>query len=89
MTNPQLIAAAGRALFGAQWQVPLAQSLGINERTMRRIAQAEREGDEYPVAPGALRDLQALITARQADLAAVLIDLGRHLLARSGAEDGR
>lgn len=89
MTNPQLIAAAGRALFGAQWQVPLAQALGINERTMRRIAQAEREGDDYPLASGALRDLQVLITARQADLAAVLADLGRLLLTRSGAKDGR
>lgn len=89
MTNPQLIAAAGRALFGAQWQVPLAQALGINERTMRRIAQAEREGDDYRVSPGVLRDLQAQLATRQTELENVAAALGRLLLAASGAEDGR
>ena len=72
MTNPELIASAGRALFGAQWQVPLAQLLGVNERTMRRIAQAEREGADYPFAPGALADLAQALRERRETLSEAL-----------------
>lgn len=72
MTNPAIIAAAGRVLFGEQWQVPLAQLLGINERTMRRIAQAEREGADYPFAPGAFEDLAKILRERQGELSDAL-----------------
>lgn len=44
-----LFARAGRALFGDEWQNPLADLLGMNPRTVRRIAKAAREGEDYPV----------------------------------------
>lgn len=67
----ELVADAGRALYGDDWQNPLARLLGINERTMRRIAAAAREGEAYPVAPGALRDLLAELEQRRGALAEV------------------
>lgn len=47
--TPELFARAGRALFGEEWQNPLADLLGMNQRTIRRIAKAAREGEDYPV----------------------------------------
>lgn len=47
--TPQLFAEAGRALFGEEWQNPTAALLGINPRTVRRIAAAARDGVAYDV----------------------------------------
>lgn len=47
--TPALFAQAGEALFGPEWKRPLAQLLGMNERTVFRIAKAAREGEDYPV----------------------------------------
>lgn len=47
--NPQLFAQAGEALFGPEWKQPMADLLGMNVRTVRRIAKACRDGDDYPV----------------------------------------
>lgn len=49
--TPDLFAQAGRALFGDEWQNPLADLIGMSERTVRRIAKAARDGDDYPVNP--------------------------------------
>lgn len=66
----ELVARAGAAIYGAEWQNPLARALGINERTMRRLAAAARDGEPYPVAPGALRDLAQLVREAGQDLMA-------------------
>ena len=34
--SPELLGMIGRAIFGKQWQTPLGETLGINDRTMRR-----------------------------------------------------
>lgn len=47
--NPTLFAQAGEALFGTEWKRPLANLLGMNERTVFRIAKAARDGEDYPV----------------------------------------
>lgn len=49
MLTPELVCRAGHALFGPEWQVALAKLLDVNERTVRRIAQAARQGDDYRV----------------------------------------
>jgi hypothetical protein len=35
-----LLARTGEALYGAQWQSPLARDLGVSDRTMRRWSSA-------------------------------------------------
>lgn len=47
--NSQLFAQAGEALFGPEWKQPMADLLGMNVRTVRRIAKAARDGEDYPV----------------------------------------
>lgn len=47
--NPQLFAQAGEVLYGPEWKQPMADLLGMNVRTVRRIAKACRDGDDYPV----------------------------------------
>ncbi|MBA4786557.1 MAG: hypothetical protein H2039_00810 [Brevundimonas sp.] len=49
--NAPLFAAAGQALFGDEWKRPLAALLGMNDRTVFRIAAAARDGADYPVNP--------------------------------------
>lgn len=49
--TPELFAQAGEALFGPEWKRPLAELLGMNERTVFRIAKAARDGEPYPVSP--------------------------------------
>lgn len=72
-----LVVRAGRAMFGDEWQRPLAVALDLNERTVRRIAQAEREGRDYPVAPGALRQLLELLNQESRKLEARARDCTR------------
>ena len=78
-----LFARAGRALFGDEWQNPLADLLGMNPRTVRRIARAAREGEEYPVnetlgprLAGLLRERakEAKAQAKEADQLASLLE---------------
>lgn len=47
--TPDLLCRAGIALHGREWQAPLAQTLGVNDRTIRRIAAAARQGEPYPI----------------------------------------
>lgn len=49
--NPQLFTAAGETLYGEEWKQPLADLLGMNVRTVRRIAKAAKDGEPYPVHP--------------------------------------
>ena len=36
MSSTELIATAGRAMFGGQWKAGLARSLGVTDRTINR-----------------------------------------------------
>ena len=49
--TPKLFAEAGRALFGEEWQNATAALLEMNARTVRRIAAAARDSQDYPVNP--------------------------------------
>ncbi|MBS7810555.1 helix-turn-helix domain-containing protein [Roseococcus pinisoli] len=55
----QLLREAGEALYGGQWQSPLARDLGVTDRTMRRWV----AGDS-PVPDGAYGDLMRLTQQR-------------------------
>ena len=67
----QLIEQAGVALYGEEWAAPMARALQLNERTVRRIKAAARAGAAYPIAPGALAELKALLLERGRELAAL------------------
>ena len=43
----ELFARAGRAMFGDEWQNPMAALIGMNPRTVRRISAAARDGLPY------------------------------------------
>lgn len=47
--TPALICRAGAALFGPEWQAPMAALVGVDERSVRRVAQAARMGRPYAV----------------------------------------
>lgn len=47
--TPDLVCRAGTALFGREWQAPLAALLNVNDRTIRRIASAARQGQPYTI----------------------------------------
>lgn len=80
--TPTLFAEAGEAMFGPEWKRPLAELLGIADRTVFRIAKAARDGEDYPLNPklgptlaAHLREAAAkarLRADRAEDLAAVL-----------------
>lgn len=63
-----LLVRTGEALYGAQWQSPLARDLGVSDRTMRRWA---ADGAPERIAP----ELLALVTARGEALASVAAEL--------------
>lgn len=69
--TPDLFAQAGEALFGVEWKRPLAAQIGMNERTVFRIAKAARDGEAYqinetlaPVLAGLLRERARAATAQ-------------------------
>ena len=69
MTNTSTAAqilAAGEAMFGDHWIVPLARQLNINERTLRRLRTAVEAGQLYPVAPGVPSALARVLRQRAA-----------------------
>jgi hypothetical protein len=72
----RLVAQAGVALFGADWRGPMAQALGMNLRTIQRVAVAAERGEGYPLAPGAFADLARLALGRSEALAALASELG-------------
>lgn len=77
MTNPAaMLEAAGRALYGAEWQAPLAavlpgrDGLGINPRTIRRWLSGAS-----PVPLGVLNDLAAMLDRHSASAATLAAEL--------------
>lgn len=63
-----LIAAAGVALFGENWQAPLARALDIDERRMRYWAKAARDGEAQRFPRGLVAEIVRLLEARPAIL---------------------
>lgn len=64
--TPDLLAAAGAALYGPRWQSDLARDLDVGDRTMRRWATGRIE------IPAEVRDeLAALCRRRGHDLVAL------------------
>lgn len=51
------IAAAAEALWGKQWQTPMARELRLDLRRVQRIAAAARDDQPYPVPRGLVGDL--------------------------------
>lgn len=60
---------AARALFGEEYAAALARLTDTNERTVRRIRAAAREGREYPAARGVLAALHEALQRFVRDLA--------------------
>lgn len=72
-TNAELFCAAGRALFGENWQQPTARLLGWTltngqNRAVQRIAAAGAAGEDYRISPGALEDLRAALGKRRNEI---------------------
>jgi hypothetical protein len=53
--TPEQFSAAGEAIYGARWLLPLSRALGVNTRTVQRWASGQNAVPE-PVAAD-LRDL--------------------------------
>jgi hypothetical protein len=69
MTNQQKLETVGRALYGDQWQAPLARDLGVATRSVQRWIAGDRE------TPDLAADLRPLVQKRHAELGALLTRL--------------
>lgn len=85
--SPQLFVEAGQALFGDDWKNPLADALGMNSRTVRRIASAAREGEDYPINPGLAPALAELLRSSAAAARADAETAAARLKARADAAE--
>jgi hypothetical protein len=72
MNSADLIRLAGESLFGTRWETALADLLHVNRRTIRRWKTGENEPGQ-----GVWRELCALATKREAELARVRAELAR------------
>ncbi len=63
-SNTELLVACGEALYGPQWQTPMARDLEVADRTVRRWV-----AGSSPVPAGLHTDLLRLIKGRAEDLA--------------------
>lgn len=61
--TPDELARIGEALYGPQWQNPLARALDINERAVRYFLSGER-----PVHVGIATDILMLIEDQEVEL---------------------
>lgn len=73
-TNAELFCAAGRALFGENWQQPTARLLGWTltngqNRAVQRIAAAASAGEDYRIAPPVMAELAQHLEKRSRDCA--------------------
>ncbi|MBO9502036.1 hypothetical protein [Brevundimonas sp. A19_0] len=66
-----LTAMTGRALYGEAWQSDMARALGVQLRTVQRVAEAARAGHDYPAARAWRRDLAAMVETRAKELGAL------------------
>jgi hypothetical protein len=66
LSTADLFCSAGQALYGDEWQVKTSVALGVNLRTVQRIAAAADSGAPMHVADGILRDLWKLLRERSA-----------------------
>lgn len=64
------LAKVGEALFGPQWQTPLAKALWVGDRTMRRWAAEDGETPD-----GAVDDIRRLCMDRATDLLKIATNL--------------
>ena len=69
--HADLLKRVGEALYGAQWQSPLARDLGVSDRTMRRWAAPEGPPDSI------IGELLALVRARSTTLGEIAEALER------------
>lgn len=69
--TPALFAQVGEALHGPEWKRPLAVQLGMNERTVFRIAKAARDGEAYQINETLAPVLAKLLRERAADATAL------------------
>lgn len=67
----ELVVMTGRALYGTSWQSDLAQALGVQLRTVQRVAEAARAGQDYASARAWREDLAGLVEGRTRELAAL------------------
>ncbi len=61
--SDNLITQYGRALYGARWYTPMADDLGVAQRTVRRWA-----AGEYDPPPGVWDELRALAARKSREL---------------------
>ena len=73
----ELLACAGQALYGKGWQSALARDLGLQLRTVQRIAQAAREGRAHRVGEATMDRLADTVRARERTLKAAWTDIKR------------
>lgn len=82
MTNAQLFAAAGQALFGENWQQPTARLLGwklVNNqnRAVQRIKAAAEAGEDYGINPAVMLELAEHLAARSTECQDLAKKIGR------------
>lgn len=70
LMTPEQLTAAGRALYGEQWQSNLARRLNIDSRRIRQWLKGERPLPEWLPS-----ELAALLQANIAECARVLNDI--------------
>ena len=61
---------AGEALYGNQWQTPLAQALGVSDRTMRRWVSGTAS-----IPDDVLADIEQVARQRVADIYAFMAEV--------------
>lgn len=81
MTNPDTIAPgvlirAGQALFGDNWQTPIARELGVSDRSVRYWTKGV-----HAIPPGVVADLVKILRARGRKMDALAAELARTLKA--------
>jgi hypothetical protein len=86
IANASLFVMCAKALFGEHWIGPTAQMLGVNERTLRRLGAAEREGEDAVSATSLLRPMLEQLRQQRRTLDKVITYVEAHALAPIMAE---